>query len=70
LGGGLEIGSLPSEQFTIGSAATDASDRLIYNKTTGALLFDSDGTGATEQEQFATLSTGLAMTNADIFVIG
>jgi Ca2+-binding RTX toxin-like protein len=58
------------DQFVIGSAAADASDRLIYNKTTGALLFDVDGTGAIKQEQFATLSSGLAMTNADIFVIG
>ncbi len=55
-------------QFTIGSAASDASDRFIYNKNSGALFFDSDGTGAADQVQFAQLSTGLAMTNADIFV--
>jgi len=62
--------AITPDQFVIGSAAADASDRLIYNKTTGALLFDVDGTGAIKQEQFATLSSGLAMTNADIFVIG
>jgi len=57
------------EQFTIGSAAGDTSDRFIYNKNTGALFFDSDGTGASEQVQFASLSPGLAMTNADILGI-
>jgi Ca2+-binding RTX toxin-like protein len=57
------------EQFTIGSAAGDASDRFIYNQNTGALFFDSDGTGASGQVQFASLSPGLAMTNADIFSI-
>ncbi len=62
--------AITPDQFVIGSAAADASDRFIYNQNTGALFFDSDGTGETEQEQFATLSTGLAMTNADIFVIG
>ena len=61
--------AITPEQFILGSAARDASDRFIYNQNTGALFFDADGTGATEQVQFATLSTDLAMTNADIFVI-
>ena len=56
------------EQFILGSAAADANDRYIYNQKTGALFFDPDGTGGTAQVQFAQLSTGLAMTNADIFV--
>lgn len=42
---------------------------FIYNKANGALLFDADGTGASASVQFAQLSTGLAMTNNDIFVI-
>ena len=67
--GGLTVGApITAAQFTICSAASDASDRFIYNKNTGALFFDSDGTGGTAQVQFASLSTGLAMTNADIFV--
>lgn len=67
-GGGLTAGAIKSEQFVIGSAAGDQSDRFIYNQNTGTLFFDADGTGATEQVQFASLSTGLGMTNADIFV--
>ena len=53
--------------FTIGSAATGDRDRFIYNQTTGGLFFDA-GIGAASQVQFAQLSTGLAMTNLDIFV--
>ncbi|WP_277988794.1 Calx-beta domain-containing protein, partial [Chroococcus sp. FPU101] len=68
-GGGLIEGELlSSEQFIIGASATAASHRIIYNSATGALLFDRDGIGATAAIQFATLNTGLALTNEDIFV--
>ncbi|NER24305.1 MAG: calcium-binding protein [Symploca sp. SIO1C2] len=68
-GGGLTLGMLDAEEFTIGSAATRASDRFIYNDTTGALFFDPDGTGTLAQVQFAELSGGFALTNSDIFVV-
>ncbi|NEP56688.1 MAG: hypothetical protein F6K31_06640 [Symploca sp. SIO2G7] len=58
-----------ADAFTIGSAATKASDRFIYNDTTGALFFDPDGTGALAQVQFAQLSGGVALTHSDIFVV-
>jgi len=63
----LTVGLLDAEVFTIGSAATKASDRFIYDDTTGALFFDPDGTGALAQVQFAQLSGGVALTNSDIF---
>ncbi|NER99041.1 MAG: calcium-binding protein [Symploca sp. SIO1B1] len=66
-GGGLTLGVLDAEEFTIGSAATKASDRFIYDDTTGALFFDPDGTGAIAQIQFAQLAVGVALTNSDIF---
>lgn len=68
-GGGLTLGTLAASQFVIGSAAADSSDRFIYNSSTGALSFDANGNGAGGQVQFATLSTGLNMTNNDISVI-
>jgi Ca2+-binding RTX toxin-like protein len=55
--------------FTIGSAAHNATDHIIYNSATGALLYDSDGNGSAAAQQFATLSTGLALTNADFIVV-
>jgi Ca2+-binding RTX toxin-like protein len=68
-GGGLVKGALPSSQFILGAAAGDASDRLIYNQTTGALFFDIDGSGATAQVQIATLAGRPALSSRDILVI-
>jgi subtilisin-like proprotein convertase family protein len=68
-GGGLVAGSaIGANQFRLGSAATLSSHRFLYDQSTGALFFDQDGTGAIAKIQFATLNTGLALTNADIFV--
>ncbi len=57
------------DQFRLGTVAADASDRFIYNRATGGLFFDADGTGATPQVQIATLSPNVALTNASIFVL-
>jgi uncharacterized delta-60 repeat protein len=66
-GGGLTAGSLSDLQFTLGSSATTADQRFIYNACTGALSFDQDGSGSGfAQIQIATLSTGLCLT-ADSF---
>jgi len=66
----LPAGALASAAFFIGSAAHDADDRLIYNATTGALFYDADGNGgAATAVQFATLGSGLALTNNDFLVV-
>ncbi len=62
-------GALAVAAFNIGGAALDASDRIIYNSATGALFYDSDGTGVVAQVQIATLTLGLALTAADFVVI-
>lgn len=49
--------------------AHDANDRIVYNKKTGALFYDKDGTGSAEAIQIATLSSKLALKNTDFFVI-
>jgi Ca2+-binding RTX toxin-like protein len=68
-GGGLTAGDIISAaQFLIGTAATTASHRFIYNSTSGTLFFDRDGAGGVGAVQFATLSAGLALTHEDIFV--
>ena len=61
-------GTLAADNFAVGGAA-DADDFILYDVTTGALSYDSDGneTNAT-QVQFATLDPGLAMTN-DVFSV-
>jgi serralysin len=67
---GLANGALAASAFTTGTAAADASDRIIYDTTTGALYFDADGLGGVDQVQFATLSNLASGVNAgDFFVI-
>ena len=66
---GLSLGALDAGAFVTGTAALDANDRIIYNSTTGALLFDVDGVGGAAAIQFATLQTGLTLTASDFFVI-
>jgi serralysin len=66
---GLVAGELSAAGFFIGDAAHDADDRIIYNSTTGALFFDSDGKGPNAAVQFATLSPGLALANIDFIVV-
>jgi Ca2+-binding RTX toxin-like protein len=64
-------GTLASTMFRAGagtSTAADSNDHVIYNKTTGALFYDADGSGATPAVQFAKLSAGLALTHADFLV--
>lgn len=58
---GFKAGNLDDEAFYRGAAATEADDRIIYNAATGALYFDSDGTGSATQVQFAVLSPNLAL---------
>jgi serralysin len=67
---GLTQGAfLPANDFHIGAAAADASDRIIYNSATGNLFFDVDGTGGIGQVLFADLAGGLALTASDFFVV-
>ena len=62
-------GSLPSHMFKIASKATDSTDRFIYNKDTGSLYFDRDGTGAAAQVEFAKLATNLKITASDFYIL-
>ena len=47
----------------------DATDRILYDDTTGAIFYDADGTGATAAIQFATLTGSPTVTNLDFFVV-
>lgn len=65
----LREGTLSNAAFRTGSAAADSTDRIIYNKSTGALLYDADGVGGASAVQFATLSKSLSLIAADFLVI-
>jgi Ca2+-binding RTX toxin-like protein len=55
--------------FTIGSEAKDKNDYIIYNKKTGVLSYDADGTGSKAAVEFAQLKKGLGLKYTDLYVI-
>ena len=67
---GLATGDLAATAFAANRTgrATDALDRIIYERDTGRLYFDADGSGEGARVHFATLSAGLTLTSADFFV--
>ncbi|MCW5664514.1 MAG: calcium-binding protein [Piscinibacter sp.] len=62
-------GTLAAAAFRIGGAAADASDRIIYNPTSGALYFDADGSGAGAAIRFATLDAGTTLSVSDFVIV-
>jgi Ca2+-binding RTX toxin-like protein len=63
--GALNAAAFNAGDFTSGQ---DASDRLIYNTTTGALYYDRDGSGAAASVQIATLVDHPTLLATDIQV--
>jgi VCBS repeat-containing protein len=53
---GMGSGHLNSAYFFAGTKAHDPNDHIIYNNATGALYYDSDGTGPHAQVPFATIT--------------
>lgn len=67
---GLAAGSLSTAAFKIGSAATDADDRIIFDPVSKRLYFDPDGSGGAAKVHFATLAgTDLNLSSADFLVV-
>ncbi|RJG40892.1 calcium-binding protein [Mesorhizobium sp. DCY119] len=64
-------GTLTAAQFVKNASgtATDANDRIIYETDTGKLFYDSNGSAAGGQVQFAKLAAGLALTSSDFFIV-
>lgn len=61
--------ALPASAFTIGTAATTASHRIVYDAASGALFYDEDGTGATAQVQIAMLNGAPALSASDVLIL-
>jgi len=66
---GLAAGALDAGAFVIGKSAIDESDRIIYNKASGNLLYDADGAGGAAAVKFAALSHGTTLAAGDFFVV-
>lgn len=63
------VGQLQAADFVLGRNAVDSSDRLIYQKSTGNLWYDADGSGAGGKVLVAELADGTRLTAADIFIL-
>jgi Ca2+-binding RTX toxin-like protein len=64
-------GMLTAAQFVKNTSGTalDASDRIIYETDTGRLIYDANGNAGGGRYLVATLDAGLAMTNADFYIV-
>jgi Ca2+-binding RTX toxin-like protein len=63
------LGTLGASAFFTGSAAHDATDRIIYDSASGNIYYDADGIGAGAQVLFANVTSGLAMTSNDFMIV-
>lgn len=71
LGGG--VGGIAAGAFVTGSggvAAGDANDRILYDRASGELYYDPDGTGAVAQTLFARVTIDTVLTSTDFLVFG
>ena len=62
---GIADGALAAGAFRSGTAAADASDRIIHHNATGNIFYDADGAGGAAQILFAKVGVGLALTRFD-----
>lgn len=62
-------GNLDASQFVSGENVRDPNDYVIYNPTTGTVIYDSDSSGSGQGVQVAQLGVNLPITNADFVVI-
>lgn len=69
IGSELSLGTLDAEAFTIGLAASRASDRFVYNPFTGSLYFDADGTGPNEIVKIAQMSENVVLEHSSIWLV-
>ena len=65
----LPPGDLDPEALAIGTAATEADDRIIYDPTNGNLYYDADGNGAGAAVLFAHLNNAPQLNATDFSVI-
>ncbi len=67
----LTTGSLDTNAFVANMAGTaqTADHRVIYDTDSGALFYDADGNVPGAAQQFAILTTGLSLTNADFDIV-
>ncbi|MCC0808953.1 hypothetical protein FPV16_22580 [Methylobacterium sp. W2] len=67
---GLTAGPLSEASFKdVASGSLDADDRVLYDRDTGLLSYDADGSGAGTALAIAVIDTKAALTFADVLVV-
>jgi Ca2+-binding RTX toxin-like protein len=61
--------ALAAGAFTLGTAATLAAHRVIYDQATGTLRHDADGLGGDAAVAFATLTPGTLVAAGDFLIL-
>ena len=62
-------GPVSAAEFHVGTAATTASQHLIYNDVSGVLYYDADGLDGAAQVRIATLTGHPALALSDLLLI-
>ena len=62
---GIAGGVLASAAFANGAAASTAAHRIVYDKASGNIFYDADGSGATAAVLFAQVGAGATLTHLD-----
>jgi Ca2+-binding RTX toxin-like protein len=65
----LTVGSLDSAVFSLGTAATNAVQRLIYDQSKGALYYDADGSGRIAPILIGSFDNQATLVVGDISVV-
>jgi Ca2+-binding RTX toxin-like protein len=60
---------LDADFFNAGNRRKDSDDYILYNKKTGILSYDSDGSGSRKAVEFAQFKKGLALSHNEFFVV-
>jgi Ca2+-binding RTX toxin-like protein len=61
--------ALASSAFALGTAATTASHRIVYNQATGDLSYDADGAGGVAAVKFAVIANHLQLSAASFQIL-
>jgi Ca2+-binding RTX toxin-like protein len=63
------VGVLDAARFTLGTSATNSSQRFIYNSNSGGLFFDADGSGSIAQVRIAQLVGNPGLSNTSFSIV-
>ena len=53
----------------LSTGAVNADDRILYDRTTGTVSYDKDGSGSALAVTFAVLDQPITLTNLDFHIV-